>query len=137
MKATCTQSDFSCLLVISSLFLRLFIFCFYLLGPTRGVLDPDFPWKNWLYPGVPWNFFDFQDPEFSSSSSRRLFSSRLRAHSVIQGQFPPQAKSKIFNSSPKRFLPQHFQKWLPPTLTDHFFVDFHSNLQTSKYDARA
>ena len=25
----------------------------------------------------------------------------------------PQAKSKIFNSSPKRFLPRHFQKWLP------------------------
>ena len=47
----------------------------------------------------------------------------------------PQAKSKIFNSFQNWFLPQHFRKWLSPT--DHFFVDFHSNLRTSNYDVRA
>ena len=35
-------------------------------------------------------------------------------HSVIQGQFPPQAKPKISNFSPKNFLPRHFKKWVPP-----------------------
>ena len=56
---------------------------------------------------------------------------KLIKHSVIQGQFLPQAKSKIFNSFLKRFLSRHYQT------TDHFFVDFHSNLRTSNYDARA
>ena len=44
-----------------------------------GVLDPNFPWKNWPYPEIPWKISNFPDPEISSSSSRRVFSSRLRA----------------------------------------------------------
>ena len=58
-------------------------------------------------------------------------------HSVIQGQFSLQANSKIFDSSPKGFLPRHFEKWLPSTPTDHFFVDFHLNSGISNYDDRA
>ena len=46
---------------------------------TFSPLHPDFLWKNWPYPKVPCKIFDFSNPEFSSSSSRRVFSSRLRA----------------------------------------------------------
>ena len=35
-------------------------------------------------------------------------------HSVIQGQFPPQAKPKIFNFSPKKFLPNQKKIRVPP-----------------------
>ena len=28
-------------------------------GPPRGVLDPDFPWKNRPYPEILFKFFDF------------------------------------------------------------------------------
>ena len=47
--------------------------------PTRGVLDLDSPWQNQSYPKIPWNILNFPDPEFSSSSSRRVFCFRLRA----------------------------------------------------------
>ena len=48
-------------------------------GPPGGVLDSDFPWQNRSYPEIPWNIFNFPDPEFSSLSSRRVFCFRLRA----------------------------------------------------------
>ena len=43
-------------------------------------------------------------------------------HSVIQGQFPPQAKPKIFDFSPKTFLPRHFKKRLPPPQPPFFHL---------------
>ena len=42
-------------------------------GPPGGVLDPDFLWQNRPYPEIPLEFFDFADPDFSSSSSRQVF----------------------------------------------------------------
>ena len=50
------------------------LFDFLLQGAHQGgVLDPDFPWQNRPYPEIPLKFFDFPDPEFSSSSSRQVF----------------------------------------------------------------
>ena len=64
------------------------------------------------------------------SCKRRLSIPLTQCH---PGSIPP-GRSKIFNSSAKRFLYQHFQRWLTPT--DHFFVDFHLDMRTSNYDAR-
>ena len=50
-----------------------------MLGAYQGVLDPTFPWKNLPYSEILWKTFDLPDPEFSSSSSRRVFCSRLKA----------------------------------------------------------
>ena len=36
---------------------------------------------------------------------------------IIKNQTPPRQKSENSNSSPKTFLPRHFEKWLPPDRT--------------------
>ena len=34
------------------------------MGAHQGVLDPDFPWKNRSHSKIPWNIFNFSDPNF-------------------------------------------------------------------------
>ena len=55
------------------------IFSIPLNGVHQGGIGTDFPWKNWSYTEIPWNFFNFHDPEFSSSSFCRVFWFRQRA----------------------------------------------------------
>ena len=59
-------------------------------GPPGWVLNPVFPWQNRPYPEIPIKFFDFPDPELSSSSSRRvfLFSTESLFKTVIIMQLP-------------------------------------------------
>ena len=59
-----------------SLILNQKILSTFLKGPTRGVLDPDSPWKNRPYPE---NFSIFPIPNFRPLHPIEYFCSRMRA----------------------------------------------------------
>ena len=85
--------------------------------------------------------WQIQQMRFTDARKPSVYIKRLKSiillnmHSVIQGQFPLRQNLKCLIPPQNDFSPGIFKSDSLPT--HHFCVDFHSNLQTSKYDARA